>query len=179
MAAHQSLDSAIQALRNGDRTTARELLQQLTETEPLLSEGWLWLAAASDNPETKLSHLRQALALNLQDRRIVAGLRALGEQVGDPMAAASSVGEVETDVASAHPVVEAQPTSAAAAVPSAAAVQPIRVAAVASPAAGLPNPLAVPRFVATEVHARRPIPWALVTLVSVVVLLIPLTFWLI
>ncbi|PLS77152.1 MAG: hypothetical protein CYG59_25370 [Chloroflexi bacterium] len=178
MAAHQSLDSAIQALRNGDRDTARELLQQLTEAEPLLPEGWLWLAAASDNAEAKLAHLRQAQSLKPHDRRIVAGLRAMDEPGGAPMAAGTPAGEAHPDVRFAPPVVEAQPINVASAPAPAAEVQPASVGAT-SPAAGLPNPLAMPRFVATGVHTRRPIPWSLVALVCVVVLLIPLTFWLI
>ena len=177
MAAHQSLDMAIQALRNGDRDTARGLLQQLTEAEPLLPEGWLWLAAASDNTEAKLTHLRQALALNPQDRRIVAGLRAMGEHVGDPAAAPTR--ETDTVVGAVPAGVESQPVKVVVAPASTAEAQPASIAVVPPSAAGLPNPLALPRFVTTEVHARRPIPWAVVALACVVVLLIPLTFWLI
>ena len=163
MAAHQSLDSAIQALRNGDRDTARTLLHQLTEAEPLLFDGWLWLAAASDDAKAKRTYLRQALALNPHDARVIAGLRALGETVSEPVVAPAPPQAAEADVVPVDAVAEPQLKK------SAAKVAP----AIAS------SPLAMPRFVATDVRAPRPIPWSMIALACVVVLLIPLTFWLI
>ena len=164
MAAHQALDSAIQALRNGERDTALTLLHQLTEAEPLWSDGWLWLAAASDTSEVKLAHLRQAHALNPHDARVVAGLRALGENVSDPAVAVPIPGSTATNVASSTSVAESKPEK------SAAAKTTWSVS---------PNPLVMPRFVATDVRAARPIPWPMIALMCLVLLLIPLTFWLI
>jgi hypothetical protein len=80
MSTDLSLERAIQALRTGDRETARALLHQLTQAEPLKPEGWLWLAAAQDDPLQKRVCLQQVLALDPGNQRAAAGLRALEQQ---------------------------------------------------------------------------------------------------
>jgi hypothetical protein len=145
-----SLERAIQALRTGDRETARFLLHQLTQAEPLKSDGWLWLAAAQDDLLQKRVCLQQALALNPADQRAIAALKALeaGSQAGTP-----------TSNAFVNEPTGAQPTD-----------QPSP-----TPPAGR---LAQPRFATTGVRARRSVPWPILVLVGALVILIPLALWL-
>lgn len=73
-----------------------------------------------------------------------------------------------------------QALGVARAVPTVASAVPAStpIVADATPAAP-PNALAAPRFAATGVRARRPIPWTLLALLCAVAVLIPLTLWLI
>lgn len=148
-----ALEQAIHSLRNGDRAAAQTLLLQLTAEQPALAEGWLWLAAVSEDATQKRSHLQQALALNPQDPRAAAALRALG------------------DAPQPAPLTEmpAEPAQPAQALPL-----------VEVPKLKLPSidPLAQPRFVTTGVQSRH-VPWTLIALICAIVVLIPLTLWLI
>ena len=148
-----SLERAIQLLRAGDRETARFLLHQLTQAEPLKSDGWLWLAAAQDDLLQKRVCLQQALALNPTDQRAIAGLNALqsSNQAG----------------ATASSAFETQPS----------APQPNGATDQTSPTLSAGR-LAQPRFATTGVQARRSIPWPVVALVGALVILIPLALWL-
>jgi hypothetical protein len=152
-----SLERAIQALRAGDRETARFLLHQLTQAEPLKSDGWLWLAAAQDDLLQKRVCLQQALALNPTDQRAIAALNALSQQPGNQ--AAASVSNTFTPQSAAFPSNGDQPTDQT------------------TPTTPTGR-LAQPRFVATGVQARRAIPWPVVVLVGVLVIVIPLALWL-
>ncbi len=158
MSTDLSLERAIQALRNNDRETARDLLQQFTQAEPLRPEGWLWLAAAHDDPAQKRAYLQQVLALNPNEQRALAGLRALDQQA-EPQIFSGAGGAVVRQLAT-----EAISTPADTAESSDATTQATR--------------LAQPRFVATGVRARRVIPWPIVALAAALVLLIPLALWL-
>ena len=151
MAVDPSLAHAIQTLRAGDRNAARTILSELTQNEPLLSEGWLWLAAASDDPAQKRTYLRQVLALNPADQRAEAGLRVLDRQA----AATSST-------------------------PEAGAIIPV-VTTTQAPEKLFtpPSRYAKPQFVAIEERKRWPIPPAFIALICALILLIPLTLLLI
>lgn len=149
MSSETTLVEAIDAIRAGDQETARTLLLELTQSAPQLAEGWLWLAAVTPNPAGKLAHLRQAHALAPNDRRTIAGLRALGEIVGDPIPAAR---QAQAD---------ALETGAAAAV---APKPPL-------------SPIALPQFAPTGVRSRRPLPWGILALIGVALLVFPLMYW--
>ncbi|MBV9791231.1 MAG: hypothetical protein JOZ51_23755 [Chloroflexi bacterium] len=149
MSTDLSLERAIQALRAGDRETGRALLHELTQAEPLRPEGWLWLAAAQDDPIQKRVCLQQALALDPGNQHAAAGLRALEQQTGSPTI---------------------QPTAATAPITEPAAVETPATANVA-------NRLAQPRFTTTGKRERR-ISWPIVALVGALVILIPLAIWL-
>lgn len=144
MATDVALQQAIQALRAGDRVAAHTMLQELTEAQPALLDGWLWLAAASQELSDKRAALERALALGPSDPRVLAGLRALG-----------------VDPAVLPPVASPDPARMAA---SAAPRTP------AAPA----HPLAAARFVPTDVRARPAISWRLVVLASLLLVAIPL-----
>jgi hypothetical protein len=148
MSTDLALERAIQALRTGDRETARTLLHELTQAQPLRPEGWLWLAAAQDDPIQKRVCLKQVLALDPDNQRAVAGLRALEQQADGTTA---------------------QPTVA-----PAASVDPVAKSPTAATGA---NRLAQPRFMTTGKRERR-ISWPIVALVGALVILIPLAIWL-
>jgi hypothetical protein len=104
MSTDLSLERAIQALRTGDRETARALLHQLTQAEPLKPEGWLWLAAAQDDPLQKRVCLQQVLALDPGNQRAAAGLRALEQQqAGSTAAATAPAAPTEQAAAATNP----------------------------------------------------------------------------
>lgn len=148
MSTDLSLERAIQALRAGDRETGRALLHELTQAEPLRPEGWLWLAAAQDDPIQKRVCLQQVLALDPGNQQAAAGLRALEQQTGSPTV---------------------QPTAA-----TNLNVEP---AATNTSAVNIANRLAQPRFTTTGKRERR-ISWPIVALVGALVILIPLAIWL-
>jgi hypothetical protein len=148
MSTDLSLERAIQALRAGDRETGRALLHDLTQAEPLRPEGWLWLAAAQDDPIQKRVCLQQVLALDPGNQQAAAGLRALAQQTGS---------------------LATQPTTAITSSAESAVAQP--------PATNVANRLAQPRFNTTGKRERR-ISWPIVALVGALVILIPLAIWL-
>lgn len=148
MSTDLALERAIQALRTGDRETARALLHELTQAQPLKPEGWLWLAAAQDDPSQKRVCLQQVLTLDPDNQRAVAGLRALEQHASD-----TAVQPTVAPVASAYP------------------------AAVNSSATTGTNRLAQPRFTTTGKRSRR-ISWPIVALIGALVILIPLAIWL-
>ncbi|HEY0734771.1 MAG TPA: hypothetical protein VGD69_07670 [Herpetosiphonaceae bacterium] len=149
MSTDLALERAIQALRTGDRETARALLHELTQAQPLRPEGWLWLAAAQDDPIQKRVCLQQVLALDPDNQRAVAGLRALEQQA------------VGTDP---QPAVD---------LTTSAEPSPVQATVTATSA----NRLAQPRFTTTGKRERR-ISWPIVALVGALVILIPLAIWL-
>lgn len=58
------LRKGITAAKDGERETARELLMQATELEPLSDDAWMWLASISDYPEELVAFLNNALTAN-------------------------------------------------------------------------------------------------------------------
>jgi hypothetical protein len=131
-------------------------LLQFTEAEATRADGWLWLAAASVDESEKRDYLQRALTLDPHDSRIIAGLRALGVEVQLP--AQTTVVESVAAVA-----VEEEEANV------------IDGPRVESPA----NLLTPPRFATTGVRAPRAIPWTLIALVCMLVLLIPVTLWIV
>ncbi|MEP0761950.1 MAG: hypothetical protein HRF48_04355 [Chloroflexota bacterium] len=65
-----NLAQGIHLVQSGDRRAALVLLRRAAQDEPLTAEGWLWLAAATDD----LAEYRQAVtrALRLDSRHPVA-----------------------------------------------------------------------------------------------------------
>ncbi|HEY0604117.1 MAG TPA: hypothetical protein VGD58_14460 [Herpetosiphonaceae bacterium] len=149
MSTDLALERAIQALRTGDRETARALLHELTQAQPLRPDGWLWLAAAQDDPIQKRVCLQQVLALDPDNQRAAAGLRALEQQTGGGAA------QPPVDLTTG-----AEPSTVKSATTTTSA-----------------NRLAQPRFTTTGKRERR-ISWPIVALVGALVILIPLAIWL-
>ncbi len=71
------LRQGIEALKQGRRATARELLEKLVNDEPAHELGWLWLSGATDDLEEQIICLENVLTLNPQNERARKGLAAL------------------------------------------------------------------------------------------------------
>lgn len=147
-----SLESAIAALRAGDREAARAVLAQIREQKPQLVDVWLWSAAASDDNDQKQTYLKQALTIEPRHPRALAALKALGVSVDR---APASV-----------PVAAEQPTAQA-------------ERRLHKNVASSGSPLAAARLAPTGVRTRRAIPWTMIMVLVALVMLIPLTLWLI
>ena len=65
LAAFNDLEQAQQALKNGDKTTARQLAVQAAQLAPELEEVWLLMAALASSPSGSLSYLEKALSINI------------------------------------------------------------------------------------------------------------------
>lgn len=64
-----ALGQGIEAARDGNRSRARALLLQVTETEPRSEEAWMWLASISEYPEELMIFLSNALSINPENER--------------------------------------------------------------------------------------------------------------
>lgn len=78
------LRQGIEALKQGRRGTARELLEKLVNDEPAHELGWLWLSGATDDHEEQIICLENVLTLNPQNERARKGLAALKAKRPDP-----------------------------------------------------------------------------------------------
>lgn len=67
--AHEHVIKAREALRRGDKHTARDLGERAALLMPDLEDAWLILVAADSNPEDALAYARKALTLNPKSPR--------------------------------------------------------------------------------------------------------------
>jgi lipoprotein-anchoring transpeptidase ErfK/SrfK len=67
--ARDQIMKAREALRRGDRETARRLGEQAALLEPGMEDAWLILAASDPNPQDALAYARKALEINPQSTR--------------------------------------------------------------------------------------------------------------
>jgi tetratricopeptide (TPR) repeat protein len=58
------LQEALQAMRRGDRTRARDLLLEVVEQNDKIEQVWLWLSEVVDDPQDQVTALENALSLN-------------------------------------------------------------------------------------------------------------------
>lgn len=65
----QMLKMGIAAAQSGDRVSARNLLLQVTESDPKQVDAWLWLSSISEYPEELLGFLTKVLSLDPQNQR--------------------------------------------------------------------------------------------------------------
>jgi tetratricopeptide (TPR) repeat protein len=72
------LQEAIEALRRGERTRARELLTRQLKTDHDNALNWVWLSAAVDTPKERLYCLQTALQLDPQNAAAKRGLILMG-----------------------------------------------------------------------------------------------------
>ncbi len=68
-AVEQILRDGIAAAQNGDRRTARLLLDQVTTVQPENADAWLWLASISEYPEELMVFLGKVLAVDPANER--------------------------------------------------------------------------------------------------------------
>jgi hypothetical protein len=68
----------VEALRAGDRATARAKLTQVVQQDELYEEAWLWLSGAVESDEERALCLENVLTINPHNQHARAGLRKLG-----------------------------------------------------------------------------------------------------
>jgi hypothetical protein len=68
----------VEALRAGDRATARARLTQVVQQDELYEEAWLWLSGAVESDEERAICLENVLTINPHSQPARAGLRKLG-----------------------------------------------------------------------------------------------------
>jgi Tol biopolymer transport system component len=72
------LKIGIDAARNGDRATARKLLQEVIRADPRSELAWMWLASTTDNVAERRACLSKALEINPDNTRAKEALDKLG-----------------------------------------------------------------------------------------------------
>ena len=72
--AREHIAKAREALRRGDKASARQLGEQAAFLAPKMEDVWLVLAASDPNPQEALAYARKALALNPQSVRARRGV---------------------------------------------------------------------------------------------------------
>ncbi|MFN8373030.1 MAG: hypothetical protein U0694_09155 [Anaerolineae bacterium] len=72
------LKQGIDAARNGDRATARKLLQEVIRADPRSELAWMWLASTTDNVAERRACLTKALEINPNNTRAKEALDKLG-----------------------------------------------------------------------------------------------------
>lgn len=72
----EMLRAGIKAAQAGNRSEARNLLLNVTETDAANEEAWLWLASMTDEVEEKISHLQKVLRINPENDTAHASLQA-------------------------------------------------------------------------------------------------------
>ena len=72
------LQSAIEAIRTGDRARARDLLTRLLKADQKNASVWVWLSVTVDTPKERLYCLQTAIQLDPQNAAAKRGLIMLG-----------------------------------------------------------------------------------------------------
>lgn len=75
------LRRGIDAARDGDRATARQLLEQVVELDEKNEKGWFWLASVVDTDEERRVCLRNVLHINPNNERAKAALDKLEARI--------------------------------------------------------------------------------------------------
>src|SRR5512140_300603 len=72
------LREAVEALRQGDRVRARDLLTRMLKTDQNNATYWVWLSAAVDTQKERIYCLQSALRLEPENAAAKRGLTMLG-----------------------------------------------------------------------------------------------------
>ena len=75
------LREGIAALKAGNKRDGRQFLMTVVEQDPNSEEAWLWLAATAPTPRDSLACLKRVLAINPQNAKAAAGMRAVTAQL--------------------------------------------------------------------------------------------------
>ena len=78
MAEDTIFQEAVDALREGDKAKAKELLTQLLKTDQKNSAYWIWLSAAVESTKERIYCLQTALQLDPENATAKRGLVLLG-----------------------------------------------------------------------------------------------------
>jgi hypothetical protein len=81
MSIERLFQEGVEALRAGDRATARAKLTQVVERDELFEEAWLWLSGAVESDEERAICLENVLTINPHSQPARVGLRKLGRPV--------------------------------------------------------------------------------------------------
>lgn len=76
------LEQAIHLAQSGQRSQARELLQQVIEKDPHQAIAWLWLANVADSREARINALQEVLRLDPGNNTARTALEKLGIEIG-------------------------------------------------------------------------------------------------
>ena len=77
------LEQGIQAAKNQDHDTARQLLEQVVEMDQHNEKGWFWLAAVIDDIDEKRICLNNVLMINPENHRAATLLEQLEQSEDD------------------------------------------------------------------------------------------------
>ncbi|MCC6614997.1 MAG: hypothetical protein IT320_16075 [Anaerolineae bacterium] len=69
----------INALKAGNKATARELFEKVLEINEHNEQAWLWMSAVLDSPEDQRTCLENVLAINPMNERALQGLKYLDQ----------------------------------------------------------------------------------------------------
>ena len=83
------LRAGIAAMKAGNKQEGRQLLATVVEQDPNSEEAWLWLAATALSPRDSLACLKRVLAINPQNTKAAAGMRAVTAQLEQELRAAT------------------------------------------------------------------------------------------
>jgi hypothetical protein len=99
------LDSALIALRNGERNKARSILADILRSNPKNELAWYWLATCVDSVQQKRDCLSRAVALNPNNLQAKAALAKLEHclPMPDNKTGASLPANTQTISGPAHP----------------------------------------------------------------------------
>lgn len=78
MAEDTMFQQAVEALREGDKTKAKDLLTQLLKSDQNNPQYWIWLSAAVDSPKERIYCLQTALQLDSENATAKRGLVLMG-----------------------------------------------------------------------------------------------------
>src|SRR6185503_5356169 len=87
--ARENIVKAREALRRGDKATARDLGEKAALLVPDFEDAWLILVAADSNPEDALAYAQKALELNPSSTRAHKALEWANRQLGKARAESS------------------------------------------------------------------------------------------
>ena len=117
-AVQHALQLAVQAMRRGDRLTARRQAAEAARLAPDLEEPWLLLAALAA-PQASVAYLNRALAINPASERARQGMRWATERLRKNASAVERTAPHQLTPAAPAPVEATAPHRVVPAVPAA------------------------------------------------------------
>ncbi len=78
------VQQGIAAVKAGNKAQARRLLGRAIQEDPRSEQAWLWLSAAVDDDQERLTCLDQVLAINPDNEMARRGAAALRQKIGQP-----------------------------------------------------------------------------------------------
>lgn len=121
LAAFKILEQAQQALKSGNKTSARQMAEEAARLAPDMEEPWLLMAALS-SPRESLVHLEKALKINPNSERARKGMAWAQKRLQEELYARPAA--VEPSVPVPEPATQAQQPAPGIVAPIEAAVEP-------------------------------------------------------